>query len=114
MVHYIRARPRRGRIARRRSTNARTWIAFLGTFPLLAPVGAAPLAVSYPGLLTDAGGTPVNGTASFVFQIIATPSGGTSSWAETQPSVQVVDGVYTVELGSVTALPASLFDGSER
>ena len=92
----------------------RTWIGLLGSFLFLAPAAAAPLVVSYQGLLTDSGGAPVNGTASFVFQIFAAASGGSSLWTETQPSVQVVDGVYTVELGSVTPFPPALFDGSER
>ncbi len=93
---------------------ARIWLGLLGSFLLLAPAGAAPLVVSYQGLLTDSAGMPVNGTAAFEFRIFAAATGGTSLWTETQPSVQIVDGVYTVQLGSVAALPVALFDGSDR
>ncbi len=93
---------------------ARIWIALLGSFLLPAAADAAPLVVSHQGLLTDSSGAPVNGSASFVFRIFATASGGTSLWTEAHSSVQVVDGVYTVELGSATTLSASLFDGGER
>ncbi len=59
--------------------------------------------IPFQGSLYDQG-TPVNGTNEMVFSI------ATASWAETH-SVQVVNGLYTVVLGSVTPLPANLFTG---
>jgi hypothetical protein len=75
---------------------------------------AAPPVVNQQGFLTDASGTPLNGTASLVFRIFAAASGGSALWTETHASVPVVDGVYQVQLGSITSFPATLFDGSNR
>jgi len=59
--------------------------------------------IPFQGSLYDQG-TPVNGTNEMVFSITA------ASWTETQ-SVQVVNGLYSVVLGSITPLPANLFTG---
>lgn len=83
---------------------------------LCLPVHAfsAPPVVGHQGVLTDPSGTPLNGTLSLTFRMYAAPTGGSVLWTETQPAVQVTDGVYAVALGSQTALPAGLFDGGER
>ena len=59
--------------------------------------------IPFQGSLYDQG-TPVNGTNEMVFSITA------ASWTETH-QVQVINGLYTVVLGSVTPLPANLFTG---
>ena len=43
------------------------------------------------------------------FRLYNASSGGSSLWNETQ-SVQVIDGIYSIELGSVSPFPADLFD----
>jgi hypothetical protein len=50
---------------------------------------------------------PVNGTRNFIFSIAGT------TWTETQSNVAVTNGLYSVVLGSVTPLPADLFNGVE-
>jgi hypothetical protein len=81
---------------------------------LSASSSAAPPTIGHQGVLLDAAGAPLNGTISLSFRILAAATGGTSLWAETHPAVPVVDGTYAVELGSITAFGATLFDGSER
>ncbi len=61
---------------------------------------AVPSTISYQGRLTDAAGTPVNGTVTMVFSIYNAASGGAAIWTETQ-SVAVSQGIYNVVLGSV-------------
>src|SRR5262245_15981025 len=64
--------------------------------------------ISYQGYLTDASGTPVNGTVSMSFGLYTAPAGTAMPlWTETQNYVQVTKGVYAVQLGSVTPLNIS-------
>jgi len=70
----------------------------------------APQLLNYQGRL-DSSGTPVNGTKSIVFSIYTAATGGSLLWTETQSSVTVTNGVFSVLLGSVTAFPGTLFTG---
>ncbi|MFO7639680.1 MAG: hypothetical protein R6X14_10380, partial [bacterium] len=64
-----------------------------------------PRLLSYQGKLTDTLGTPVpNGSYSVVFRLYSVPSGGSSFWNETQ-NVLTRNGLFTVLLGAVTAVP---------
>ncbi|MEM1268835.1 MAG: hypothetical protein AAGI08_02195 [Bacteroidota bacterium] len=65
--------------------------------------------MSYQGFLEDGSG-PVNGSVNFTFGLYGFASGGTALWTETQNGIQVTDGAYQVRLGSVTSLPASIFE----
>ncbi|MDP2674288.1 MAG: hypothetical protein Q8Q00_05190 [Dehalococcoidia bacterium] len=80
-----------------------------------APGGGNPL-VSFQGRLTNPGtGLPVaNGNYSITFRIYDAPAGGNQVWTETQGTVAVSGGLFNVQLGSVTALRASDFDGTAR
>ncbi len=74
-----------------------------------------PMLLNYQGNLTAPDGTPKNGTFTMDFSVYDAETVGNqlpagSPWAETQ-SVQVVGGVFNVLLGSVTDIPADLFDG---
>ena len=74
---------------------------------VLACPGAAEIAdaVSYQGVLTDAGGVAVpDGAYPITFRIYNVVSGGTPLWEETHPSVQVTKGIFGVMLGSVMKL----------
>ena len=51
-------------------------------------------------------GIPFTGQQTFVFSI----SSGGVSWAETHTNVTVAEGLYVVILGSVTPLPANLYE----
>lgn len=88
----------------------------VGVVALLAvmaafPAWAVPGLINYQGKLTDSGGNSLNGDFSMTFLIYNTTIGGTTLWNESQ-SVQVIDGIYSVELGSVSPFPADLFDSA--
>jgi len=69
-----------------------------------------PQLINVQGKLTDAVGDPVaDGSYSVVFSIYDVSTGGSVLWQETQ-SVDITDGLFSVELGSVTTLSPSLFD----
>lgn len=75
---------------------------------------ATPNVVTYQGRLTDAAGNPSNGTFSMVFAIYAASSGGSALYTETQPSVTVTNGLFNVQIGSVTTIPGDLFAGGTK
>ena len=62
----------------------------------------APKIVNYQGYLTDAAGAPVSGANSMVFNLYNSSVGGVLLWSETQAAVTVTNGIYQVNLGSVT------------
>lgn len=71
-----------------------------------------PQTVSYQGYLANSGGTPVTASASMTFRLYTAASGGSALWTETQPTVNVSNGVFNVLLGSGTAFSSVplLFD----
>ena len=71
----------------------------------------APILINYQGKLTDSLSRPIDGLRSITFRIY--DSTGTELWAETQ-SVTVSKGIFNVLLGSATAIPDKLFNGSVR
>jgi len=74
-----------------------------------------PDSINYQGKLTTAAGGCVNDTVQMTFSIYPdTLPGTTADWTETQMQVVVKDGIFDVLLGSVTPLPASLFDGNAK
>jgi len=76
---------------------------------LASPVSAqAPPSIPFQGLLLDAGGIEVTGTVDLDFELFDAIVGGTSLWSETHVGVMVVDGLYSVELGSTVPLTADL------
>jgi len=86
---------------------------------LLSPVGLAVFSLGvhaatlpYQGLATDATGRPkADSTYSVVFALYGKASfdpGNTAVWWETQP-VPLKKGLFSVQLGSQTALPDSVF-----
>ncbi len=70
---------------------------------------AIPETMSYQGYLTDSGGVAVNVPVNITFRIYGVDIGGTALWTETQ-SVSVSNGVYSVQLGSVSTLTSLTFD----
>jgi hypothetical protein len=67
--------------------------------------GQIPKKMSYQGLLTTPGGSPVtDGSYNFEFALYDTLSGGILLWSETQAGVSVQQGIFTVMLGSVTPI----------
>jgi hypothetical protein len=87
-------------------------VLILGT---AAASGGIPPVISYQGKLTQPSKAPVADSAySIQFAIYDVPTGGTALWSETNPSVQVKDGLFSVLLGSVVNLPANIFDSPDR
>lgn len=82
----------------------------------LAPAASAqvPGRVSFQGLLLDSGGNPIQGSANLSFALFAAPTGGSALWSESHSGVSVTDGIYDVELGSVTPLTPALLAGGTR
>ncbi len=72
------------------------------SFTFLIVAGVSAQQIPFQGRLLD-DGRPFNGTATIDFNI-ATPA-----WSETKSNVSVVDGYYSVVLGSDTPLPEDLF-----
>ncbi|MGH7597743.1 MAG: beta strand repeat-containing protein [bacterium] len=93
------------------------WVAVLTALMLTTPGAQAqvPQLINYQGQLTDAGGTPVNGTVQMVFKIFDALSGGTELYREPATgtrSVTVTNGIFNVLIGEVNAIPLTLFDSS--
>lgn len=85
-------------------------IALLTACALAAPLLAEPEAItipqmlSYQGKLTDTLGVPVPDTVHAVrFRLYTVPSGGSHFWEENQ-QVRTANGLFSVLLGSVTAI----------
>jgi hypothetical protein len=73
---------------------------------------AVPQAIPYQGRLTDSAGAPLNGTFSIRFSLHTAATAGSELWFETQ-NVTVANGLFNVNLGTVTAFPSTLFSGNE-
>ena len=69
---------------------------------------AVPNVIPYQGRLTDAAGNALSGAQSVVFAIYNVSTGGSALYTETQ-SVTAANGLFAVNIGSVTPLPASLW-----
>jgi len=72
-----------------------------------------PQKISFQGVLKDASGNPVSGNKDITFSIYDVAAGGTAFWNETQ-TASIEAGLYTVQLGSVTPIPLTTFDGDTR
>jgi hypothetical protein len=82
--------------------------------PIASSFAAVPQLINYQGKLTKATGAPLDTTISMVFTIFADSNGTTSKWSESQSSVKVEKAVFNVLLGSMNAIPDSVFDGTIR
>ena len=71
----------------------------------LTPQGPADMRISYQGRLAGADGVPLAGAYAMTFALYTDASGGSLVWSEAHASVTVNDGLFSVLLGSVTALP---------
>ncbi len=68
---------------------------------------APPSTITYQGYLTNKhSGAAIDGSVAMILSLYDAAGNGTNTplWSESQPIVQVVNGVYTVQLGSITAL----------
>jgi hypothetical protein len=75
------------------------------TFSISPCRAEIPKLINYQGMLTDAGGTPLNGPQNLIFRIYDdTTGGGTLQWSETRNGVPVDHGLFNVVLGQSAAL----------
>jgi hypothetical protein len=84
---------------------------------ILAPIVRAtgPRLINYQGILTDTGGTAVNGPHNLTFAIYPDSIPGSDAlWSELQAGVQVSGGLFNVILGRSAPFPASLFVAQVR
>ncbi len=89
----------------------------LGAVLIIAAMVAAdvPNLINYQGRLTNQEGEPVaDGTYALTLTVFDAASGGVPQWTETQGSVAVLDGLFTVIMGSQNPLPDTVFSGPER
>jgi hypothetical protein len=76
---------------------------------------SVPPMINYQGKLGNASGAPVaDDIYSMRFAIYDVSVGGSALWTETNPNVQVKGGLFSVLLGSVTNIPPSVFNASNR
>jgi hypothetical protein len=78
-----------------------------------AASAAIPQLLSYQGYLTDDTGQPLNGVQAITFSIHDAAEKGTQLWGETQ-NVMVANGLFNVLLGTVTIIPAEVFDDDQQ
>jgi hypothetical protein len=78
-------------------------------------LAGVPKMINYQGKITKPSGALIDTTVSMTFIIYADPLGMPPSlWSETQDSVRVESGVFSVLLGSVNPIPDSVFDGNVK
>jgi len=85
-------------------------VVFLLILMTISGWASVPTNMNYQGKLTDPDGNPLNGTYDMTFYLFSASSGGSALWSENHTSVQVTDGIYSVQLGSLTV---DLFENNE-
>ena len=102
------------------STNSKK-ILFLVTMGLIGLIvqglfAAVPNRINFQGKLLDSSKNPRNGTFSMTFRICDTLAASCASpiWNETQGSVSVSNGVFSVQLGDSSSLTESVFSSDSR
>jgi hypothetical protein len=79
-----------------------------------APAAQAqvPGIIAQEGLLYDAQQLPVQGTPDLTFRFYAANAGGAALWTETHANVDLFDGYYSVQLGSVAPIATNMLAGA--
>jgi hypothetical protein len=90
-----------------------SWLVLLLSALASSAIAQAPGTVGYQGRLLKADASPAGGVVSMTFALYTAATGGDALWSETQ-SVALTDGYYAVQLGAVSAFPASLWNGAAR
>ena len=88
-----------------------TYLLFVIPFLITSIISAAslPSQISYQGRIEDAGGAAVNGMVDLTMRIYRQSAGGTAIWSETHTGVSVDNGLFAVQLGSVTPIPTTVW-----
>jgi hypothetical protein len=80
----------------------------------ISAFAAVPATLTQQGRILDAtSGDPVSSKVQIVFNVYAKATGGTALWTE-QQNITLDDGYFSAQLGSVTPIPDTLFDGTVR
>ena len=87
-------------------------LAFLasGLLLLASPTHAVPGLLNFQGRLTDTSNNPRTGSFNMSFKITSGSDGSGVLWSETQNSVPVVNGIFSVNVGAATPIPDTLFN----
>lgn len=91
-----------------------TTLALLVTAGATVSDAAVPTVINYQGQLTDTNAAPLDTTVAMVFTIYDSENGGTTKWSETQPSVTVSGGRFSVLLGTVVPIADTVFADASR
>jgi hypothetical protein len=74
---------------------------------------SVPSQINYQGYLCNASDTSAySGTVDMTFRLYDSETNGVVWWVENHTSVEVVKGLFSVNLGENNAIPSPLFDGS--
>jgi len=73
---------------------------------------SVPNTLNYQGFLATADSSAVNASLEMTFRLFDSQTKGAELWSETHSMVEISNGLFHVLLGSVTAFPGNLFDGS--
>jgi YVTN family beta-propeller protein len=66
---------------------------------------AAPTAtITFQGYLTDTNSVPLTAATDMTLALYPAPTGGTPLWSEHQTGVQVSNGIYSIQMGSVSPI----------
>jgi N-acetylneuraminic acid mutarotase len=68
-----------------------------------------PKLINYQGYLTDSLGVPIDDSIDMTFSIYDQTSGGNLLWTEDSSAVPVENGIFNVLLGSIDAIPDTVF-----
>jgi len=108
-------------VMKNKQKNKFDWLAGIGLalgicFFTSTIIAAVPTRINFQGKLLDTNKNPRNGSFNLVFRICDTPASSCASpiWTESQTGVPVTNGVFSLQLGSVTPLPATAFSSDER
>ncbi len=71
-----------------------------------------PQMINYQGKITDPQGALIDTIVAMTFSIYSSSIAGVPLWTETQASVVIEKGIFSVLLGSVNPIPDSVFDGT--
>lgn len=81
-----------------------------GALTPIAQAQEVPTRLSFTARLVD-NGVPVEGRRDFVFKLFPQATGGGETWTEIRTALMVANGSLNVELGAITPLNDSIFDG---
>lgn len=84
-------------------------IVAMTAFSVSSAMAAVPQTIPYQGQLTDAAGVVVNGPLDVTFSLYSVASGGQALWSETHTGLNVSNGLFRVDLGSVIPFPVGIF-----